>query len=86
MMNCQDVTRRANDALDGTLGFRQRLLLQAHLLICNNCRRYVAQLGQTFDLVRGRRWAGVDEVAEDRLADMFTRRGEGDRGSSFTCS
>lgn len=86
MLNCRDVSRRASAYLDGDLGLRERLALRAHLFICVNCRRYVAQLAATLNIVRDREWAGADAKAEDRLAAMFRQSGQGGGGSSFTCT
>ncbi|WP_293854876.1 anti-sigma factor [uncultured Alsobacter sp.] len=85
-MTCRDVSRRASTYLDEDLSLRERLALKAHLFICVNCRRYVAQLAATLNLVRDRQWAGVDEEAEDRLAAMFRQSGKSDGGSGFTCT
>jgi anti-sigma factor RsiW len=85
-MNCRDVSRRASAYLDDDLSLRERLALRAHLFICVNCRRYVAQLTTTLNLVRDRTWAGRDEDAEDRLTAMFRQSGQGEGGSNFTCT
>lgn len=83
---CRDVSKRASAYLDDELGLRERLSLRAHLFICVNCRRYVAQLAATLNLVRHREWAGKDEEAEDRLAAMFRKSGKSDGGSNLTCT
>jgi len=45
MLNsCHKVVENADQLLDGTLLWRQRLSLRLHLLICNTCRRYLRQL------------------------------------------
>lgn len=89
MITCRDVTRQAGAWLDGELGLRQRMALRAHLFICINCRRYVAQLATTLNLVRAREWAALEEdaatEAEDKLAAMFRRPRDGG-GSDFTCT
>lgn len=44
MPSCKDVTRKiATDEL-ADAGWRERLAVQLHLLLCRHCRRYVAQL------------------------------------------
>ncbi len=43
MLSCKDVTERAGDWTDGQLGFRQRLAVRLHLLICAFCRRFLRQ-------------------------------------------
>jgi len=41
-MNCRDVNRFLADYLDGALPWYQRLLFKVHLLLCRQCRRYLA--------------------------------------------
>ena len=44
MLKCKDVTRKiARDEL-AEAGWRERLGVRLHLLLCRHCRRYVAQL------------------------------------------
>lgn len=44
MMSCQEVTKTiASDQLVGA-GWRKRLAVQLHLLMCRHCRRYATQL------------------------------------------
>lgn len=44
MLSCREVVKDADHLLDGGLGWRQRLAIRVHLLICHHCRRYVRQL------------------------------------------
>lgn len=44
MLNCRQVEARASAYLDGELGWWQRRRVEAHLLVCDMCRRYLAQL------------------------------------------
>jgi anti-sigma factor ChrR (cupin superfamily) len=44
MKTCQEVSRSvASDAL-ATAGWRERLSIKLHLLMCRHCRRYARQL------------------------------------------
>ncbi len=44
MLSCKDVARKiASDEFQGA-GWRERLGVRLHLLLCRHCRRYVAQL------------------------------------------
>ena len=44
MLSCKEVTRKiASDEL-AEAGWRERLAVRLHLLLCRHCRRYVAQL------------------------------------------
>lgn len=43
MLSCKEVTERAGDWTDGQLGFRERMAIRLHLLICRFCRRFLQQ-------------------------------------------
>ncbi len=43
MLTCQEVTAKASAMLDGELGFRDRIAVRGHLLMCVNCRRFAKQ-------------------------------------------
>lgn len=38
MLNCRQTSELMSQALDRRLGFRERLGLRLHLLVCNGCR------------------------------------------------
>ena len=42
--NCREATRLQSEALDRSLGRRQRIGLRTHLLLCKWCRRYGKQI------------------------------------------
>ena len=44
MLNCKDVTRKIASDEFREAGWRERLLVRFHLLLCRFCRRYAAQL------------------------------------------
>lgn len=45
MLTCRDLAQRhASDYLDRRLGWRARAEVRFHLLLCDNCRRFLAQL------------------------------------------
>lgn len=52
MLTCREVTERVTDYLERDLSWRQRLQFRLHLLMCGVCRRYVAQMQLTTDLIR----------------------------------
>ena len=55
MLSCRDLAHRhASDYLDGQLGWRARLGVRFHLLICDRCRRFVAQLRKVRVLLRNK--------------------------------
>ena len=84
MLSCKEVTRIvASDELAGA-GWRRRLAIRIHLLICRYCRRYAAQLraiGQSarklFRLEKG----GPETI--HRLKQAILQRSlEGPKGST----
>jgi len=44
MLSCKEVTRKIASEEFAEAGWRQRLGVRLHLLLCRHCRRYVAQL------------------------------------------
>jgi len=44
MLSCKEVTKQADQLLDGSLSLRQRFAMRFHLFICRDCRRYLSQL------------------------------------------
>ncbi|MDW3711814.1 MULTISPECIES: anti-sigma factor family protein [Pseudomonas] len=70
MLNCRELVARSSDYIDGQLGFVQRLGVRQHLLVCPHCRRFLAQLHLTRDVLRQLPEAtppGAEQLAE-RLA------------------
>lgn len=61
MLNCRQATEQASALLDGELTRAARWSLRLHLMICHNCRRYLAQLRLTVRAVR--RLADSPEMA-----------------------
>ncbi|WP_371233932.1 zf-HC2 domain-containing protein [Pseudomonas sp. QE6] len=47
MLTCKELVARSSDLLDEQLGFREKLALRRHLLLCRNCRRYLRQMRLT---------------------------------------
>ena len=44
MLSCREVTRLVSQGLDRELGFRERIALRAHFMICRSCRSFEDQL------------------------------------------
>lgn len=45
MLKCRDVVDKADGLMDGSpFTRRERFALRLHLMMCQNCRRYVRQL------------------------------------------
>jgi len=43
VLTCQEVTAKASLMVDGELGFRERIAVRIHLMMCVNCRRFARQ-------------------------------------------
>src|ERR1051326_7858439 len=57
---CRDAARLQSEALDHSLGLRQRIGLRIHLFLCKWCRRY----GKQIAFLRGAAHAHPDKMAE----------------------
>ncbi|MCR9184324.1 MAG: peroxidase-related enzyme [Halieaceae bacterium] len=44
MLNCREISQKASHYLDGELSWRERMAVRVHLLMCDDCRRFVRQL------------------------------------------
>lgn len=62
MLSCRDVGRLTSDYLNRDLPWRRRLAIRAHLLMCEGCTRYVAQMRATLQLLRS---MGQDASPQD---------------------
>jgi len=51
LLRCRDVSGLATDFLEGDLGWRQRLAVRLHLLVCDGCRAFLGQMRRTVRLV-----------------------------------
>lgn len=47
MLTCKELVARSSDLLDEQLGWREKLALRRHLLLCRHCRRYLRQMRLT---------------------------------------
>ena len=82
MLSCRDLAHHyASDYLDDQLGWRPRLGVRFHLLICEHCRRFVAQLRKVQQLLREKPLHASfvredDLIAQrelgERLAEIYT--------------
>jgi len=64
-LKCSKVVSKVSDIIDGEAGLMTRMRFYGHIMMCNNCRRYLAQ----FRLVRD--YAG--KVTQNNLPDDFDR-------------
>ncbi|MFT3929395.1 MAG: zf-HC2 domain-containing protein [Spongiibacteraceae bacterium] len=85
MLSCRELAHRhASDYLDGQLGWRARLGVRFHLMLCDNCRRFVAQLRKVRVLLRNPSIASapIDKLPPDpatqelaaKLADAYQQQ------------
>jgi hypothetical protein len=44
IMSCEEAARRASRALDEPIGVLDRLMLNAHLVMCAKCKNFIRQL------------------------------------------
>ena len=43
MLNCEEVTAKASQQIDGELGLLDQVALRIHLLMCSKCRLFYTQ-------------------------------------------
>lgn len=72
MLSCKDVTARATAFLERDLSWWERLQIRLHLAMCAACRRYLAQMAATRELLRrlGRTLRGDDPI-DPALREAF---------------
>jgi anti-sigma factor RsiW len=70
-LTCQELVEIVSDYLEGALSPDERERFEAHLEICEGCRRYLDQMRTTI-LVAGRlNEKDLDPSAKDRLVQLF---------------
>lgn len=74
MPTCRDVAAHSSDLLDGSLTWRARLQIRAHLLMCGMCREYVRQMAFMVRALQQLPREMPSESARQRLLDAFRRR------------
>lgn len=78
MLKCRDVPAEASLAIDDELGWRRRLGLWFHVLMCEHCRRYLRQMRRL-----SRAWRGQHAPASDEeVAEVLDRCRAHDKGGS----
>jgi hypothetical protein len=83
---CRDITRLLSESMDRTLPWSVRANMRLHLLICEGCRRYAAQLRAVRNSLRGQSGnegmhtaspnLRLSEEASTRLKRALKSRGE----------
>jgi len=72
-LSCQELVELVTDYLDGTLGDEERARFDEHLLICDGCRVYLAQMETTIRLTGRLRPDDLSAEAEHTLLGAFRR-------------
>jgi len=68
---CQELVEIITDYLEGTLSDAERERFEAHLEICEGCRRYVDQMRTTIRVVGTLTEDDLDPAARDQLLQLF---------------
>lgn len=91
MLTCREFAHRhASDYIDGQLGWRARLGVRFHLLLCDNCRRFIAQLRKVRSLARGKPVPNTDadlsaqdnQALGEQLADIYLQQKDAQQKNS----
>lgn len=77
MLTCRDLTEDASAYLDGEVPPLRRARLRLHLMMCGNCRRYLAQLRQSLGAVRACCAGPEAQPREAELVAAFRARFRG---------
>lgn len=77
MITCQAFEDFIDDYLEGALGHRQRFVFELHVLLCPNCRRYLAAFRRSRELGQAA-WSEEESgaVPEDLIAAILTAKRE----------
>ena len=68
---CQELVEIITDHLEGALSDAERERFEAHLEICEGCRRYVDQMRTTIRVVGTLTEDDLDPAARDQLLQLF---------------
>ena len=79
-LDCQDLVELITDYLEGVLPPSEQREFEEHLLDCDGCADYVAQMRTTIELTGRLRTDDIDPVAVDKLLEAFRElRPDGER-------
>ncbi|MEQ9394709.1 peroxidase-related enzyme [Haliea sp.] len=70
MLNCREVSHKASLYLEGELPWRERVAMRMHLMMCNNCRRFVQQLSELIRAIPFMHRQASPEEVENVLAHV----------------
>jgi len=68
---CQELVEIINEYLDGALPPDERERFEAHLEICEGCRRYLDQMRTTIRVLGTLTVESLDPIAKDQLLQFF---------------
>jgi predicted anti-sigma-YlaC factor YlaD len=73
LLSCREIAERANDYVDGNLGFWPAMQVRMHLLACRSCRNFVGQMRAVVGLLW--RYGSSPPAGEPKqeLLDAFRR-------------
>jgi anti-sigma factor RsiW len=70
---CKEVVELVTDYLEGTMAPRERARFESHIADCPNCRRYLAQMRITLDVLGRIEAEAVAPEAMDELVELYRR-------------
>lgn len=73
MVNCQQALEQICDLVNDDLGFRHRMRLRLHLLICRYCQRYLSSYRTTIRAEKNAFLASDELVAEEIPDELVAR-------------
>ena len=73
MLKCKEITKQADQYLDGELSFTQRISFKMHLALCKHCGRYVKQLSLVVNKIKKipANYDCIDEAEVDAIYDLI---------------
>ncbi len=77
MLTCQEVTAIASLMVDGELGFRERIAVRMHLMMCVNCQRFARQFEALVSSMASRNRLKSEAIVSefvDRVMQLENRR------------
>lgn len=76
LLKCRDMAELVTPYVEGALPMRMRLAARLHLLLCEACRRYVAQMRRTISFLGSGPPPSPPRNENDILARIETSRRE----------
>jgi anti-sigma factor RsiW len=70
---CQEIVELVTDYLEGTLARSQRRRFEAHLVGCEHCTEYLAQMRETISLTGRLRSDDLTPAMREEFAALYRR-------------